>query len=33
MNTKNIIWSALALFVAAFSASAKEDLSPEGQKK
>ena len=32
MNTKKIIWSAFALFLAAFSASAKEDLSPEGQK-
>jgi len=33
MNTKKIIWSALALVIAAFSATAKEDLSPEGQKK
>ncbi|MFY8132117.1 MAG: hypothetical protein ACOVOL_02705, partial [Bacteroidia bacterium] len=32
MNTKKIIWSAFALFLAAFSVSAKEDLSPEGQK-
>ena len=32
MNTKKIIWSAFALFLAAFTASAKEDLSPEGQK-